>query len=115
MANKSQSQLSLTLTISDEQSLYRAYMPFLKNGGLFVPTKDMYNLGQKVIILLSFMKQEKKVSGEVAWISPRVSQRDRESGVGVHFNQDANNTLLKAEIERYLATKLQSSKATNTM
>ncbi len=28
----------LTLTIKDKSALYMAYMPFVKNGGLFIPT-----------------------------------------------------------------------------
>jgi Tfp pilus assembly protein PilZ len=27
----------LTLTIKDKSALYLAYMPFVKNGGLFIP------------------------------------------------------------------------------
>jgi type IV pilus assembly protein PilZ len=30
----------LTLTIKDKSALYLAYMPFVKNGGLFIPTKS---------------------------------------------------------------------------
>ena len=30
----------LTLTIKDKSALYLAYMPFVKNGGLFIPTNS---------------------------------------------------------------------------
>ncbi len=30
----------LTLTIKDKSALYLAYMPFVKNGGLFIPTSS---------------------------------------------------------------------------
>ena len=32
----------LTLTIKDKSALYLAYMPFVKNGGLFIPTNSNY-------------------------------------------------------------------------
>ena len=116
MADKSEEKSPLTLIINDEVALYRAYMPFFKNGGLFVPTKDRYKLNQKITVLLSLMKKKQyKFVGEVAWISPRVTQGGKEPGVGVHFNDNADNILLKGRIERYLANKLQSTKMTNTM
>ena len=31
----------LTLTIKDKSALYLAYMPFVRNGGLFIPTKGV--------------------------------------------------------------------------
>ena len=38
----------LTLTIKDKSALYLAYMPFVKNGGLFIPTNSNYRLGDEV-------------------------------------------------------------------
>ena len=35
----------LTLTIKDKSALYLAYMPFVKNGGLFIPTNSNYRPG----------------------------------------------------------------------
>ena len=35
----------LSLTIKDRAVLYAAYMPFVRNGGLFVPTNKRYELG----------------------------------------------------------------------
>ena len=40
----------LTLTIKDKSALYLAYMPFIKNGGLFIPTNSSYKLGDEVFI-----------------------------------------------------------------
>ena len=37
-AGKNPRQGILSLTIRDKSSLYAAYMPFIKNGGLFIPT-----------------------------------------------------------------------------
>jgi type IV pilus assembly protein PilZ len=38
----------LSLTIKDRAVLYAAYMPFVRNGGLFVPTNKRYELGEEV-------------------------------------------------------------------
>ena len=43
----------LTLTIKDKSALYLAYMPYVINGGLFIPTNSSYRLGDEVFILLS--------------------------------------------------------------
>ena len=32
----------LSLTIKDKSVLYAAYMPFIKDGGLFIPTNKHY-------------------------------------------------------------------------
>ena len=39
----------LSLTIRDKSALYAAYMPFIKNGGLFIPTAKSYYLGDEVL------------------------------------------------------------------
>src|SRR5690606_41950976 len=40
----------LSLTIKDKNALYAAYMSFVRNGGLFVPTSNSYKLGDEVFI-----------------------------------------------------------------
>ena len=35
----------LSLAIKDKAALYNAYMPYLKSGGIFVPTPKRYFLG----------------------------------------------------------------------
>ncbi|MDR1661510.1 MAG: pilus assembly protein PilZ, partial [Azoarcus sp.] len=37
----------LSLNISSKSALYAAYMPFLKNGGVFIPTTRKYSLGDE--------------------------------------------------------------------
>ena len=63
----------LTLTIKDKSALYLAYMPFIKNGGLFIPTNSSYKLGDEVFMLLNVMGEEEKipVAGRVIWITPK--------------------------------------------
>ena len=45
----------LTLTIKDKSALYLAYMPYVINGGLFIPTNSSYRLGDEVFMLLNLI------------------------------------------------------------
>ena len=106
----------LNLTIKDKSALYLAYMPFVKNGGLFIPTNTVYRLGDDVFMLLSLMGEDEKlpVAGEGIWVTPRGVAGRRVAGIGVQFSeQDRGNTQKK--IESYLAGALGGDKATHTM
>ena len=105
----------LSLTIKDKAVLYSAYMPFLDNGGLFVPTNKAYSLGDEVFLLLTLMDESEKIpiSGKVAWVTPRGAQGNRTAGIGVQFSeQDAS---ANAKIENHLAGALTSDRPTHTM
>ena len=73
----------LSLTIKDKAVLYSAYMPFLENGGLFVPTNKAYALGDEVFMLLTLMDEAEKVpiAGKVVWVTPRGAQGNRTAGI----------------------------------
>ena len=77
----------LSLTIKDKSVLYAAYMPFIKNGGLFIPTNKVYKLGDEVFMLLNLMDEQEKipVAGKVIWITPKGAQGNRAAGIGVQF------------------------------
>ncbi len=106
----------LTLTIKDKSALYLAYMPFVKNGGLFIPTSSQYQLGDEVFMLLNLMGEEEKlpVAGRVIWLTPKGAQGKRAAGIGVQFSeQDEGAT--KQKIENHLQAALGGDKATHTM
>lgn len=105
----------LSLTIKDKAVLYAAYMPFVKNGGLFIPTNKHYSLGDEVFMLLNLMDEAEKipVAGRVVWVTPKGAQGNRAAGVGVQFN-DQDDTAAK-KIETYLAGSLESDRPTHTM
>ena len=107
----------LSLAIKDKGALYNAYMPFVKGGGLFVPTNKRYNLGDEVFILLSLMEEKDRlpVAGKVIWITPPGSQGNRAAGIGVQFSDSAEAETVKGKIETILAGTLDSDKPTHTM
>lgn len=108
----------LSLKITDQNMLYHSFMPFLKNGGLFIPTNKTYRIGEEVFILLTLMDEPEKipVAGTIAWITPRGAQGNQAAGIGVHFSDiDGGASVVKGKIENYLVEKLKSDKATYTM
>ncbi len=106
----------LTLTIKDKNALYMAYMPFIKNGGLFIPTTRKYQLGDEVFMLLTLMEDQERipVAGKVIWVTPSGSEGNRQAGIGVQFS-DQDNGQTRARIETFLAGALKSDRPTHTM
>lgn len=105
----------LNLNIRDKAVLYASYMPFVRNGGLFIPTSRTYKLGDEVFMLLSLLDEGEKipVAGKVVWVTPKGAQGNRASGIGVQFNDKDNMAVSK--IETYLAGSLGSERPTHTM
>ena len=108
-------QSVLALTIQDKSVLYGAYMSFLKNGGLFVPTARSYRLGDEVFLLLTLMDEPEKlpVAGRVIWITPVGAQGYRQAGIGIEFSHE--DATITAKIENHLAGSLTSDRVTHTL
>jgi len=106
----------LSLTIKDKSALYAAYMPFVRGGGLFIPTKKEYQLGDEVFMLLTLMDDPEKipVAGKIVWITPVGSQGNRAAGIGVQFSSQDEGAA-RNKIEGYLAGALDSDRPTHTM
>jgi type IV pilus assembly protein PilZ len=108
-------QSVLALTIQDKSVLYGAYMSFLRNGGLFVPTARTYRLGDEVFLLLTLMDEPEKlpVAGRVVWITPEGAQGNRQAGIGIEFSDE--DAIITAKIENHLAGSLTSDRVTHTL
>lgn len=106
----------LSLAIKEKAALYGAYMPFIKGGGLFIPTSKPFKIGDEVFMLLSLVDDpvKLKVVGNVIWIM-HVAQNNRPQGIGVQFNEKDGGIEVKNKIETILAGTLKSSRPTNTM
>lgn len=106
----------LSLSIKDKGVLYTAYMSFLKEGGLFIPTKRAFAMGEHVSMLLTLMDEQESftVNCTVVWITPQSSQGNRAQGVGVQFTGEEGK-LIRNKIETYLAGTLKSEKPTHTL
>jgi type IV pilus assembly protein PilZ len=108
---------TLAIIIRDRAVLYAAYMPFLKSGGLFIPTKKPFVMGEECILSISLLDDTTKyvTRAKVVWITPPGSQGNKAGGVGAEFAEDAHGTKLRTRIEEVLGASLQSSNATHTM
>ena len=106
----------LSLTIRDKSALYASYMPFIKNGGLFIPTSKAYKLGDEVFMLVSLMDEKEKmpIAGRIVWITPKGAQGNRTAGIGVQFSDQDNGDTQK-KISNYLAGALDGDKVSHTM
>ncbi len=106
----------LSLAIRDKNALYTAYMPFIKNGGLFIPTTKSYQLGEEVFMLLTLVDNKAKlpVAGKVVWITPKGSQGNKTAGIGLQFSE-LDNGATKSKIENQLVGALQSGRPTHTI
>ena len=106
----------LSLAIKEKAALYSAYMPFIKGGGLFIPTNKTYSIGDEVFMLLSLLDDPNKlkVVGKVAWITP-VTQGGRPQGIGVQFSEQDGGIEARNKIEGLLGGVLKSSRPTHTM
>ncbi|MEX1197185.1 MAG: PilZ domain-containing protein [Pseudohongiellaceae bacterium] len=93
----------LSLSIREKSVLYAAYMPFIRNGGLFIPTTREYEIGNEVFMLLRLLDEEEKlpVAGRVIWITPARAQSNRAAGIGVQFNDP--DGVARQRIEKLLA------------
>ena len=107
----------LSLNITSKSALYAAYMPFIKNGGIFVPSTREYKLGDEIFMLLQLMDDPTRhpVAGTVAWVTPHGAQGGKTQGIGVHFSADESSKVLRSRIEQVLAGHLGSNRPTHTL
>jgi type IV pilus assembly protein PilZ len=107
----------LSLPIKEKAALYAAYMPFLANGGIFVPTTKPYKIGDEIYLILTLMDDVTKypIAGKIAWITPAGANNSKAQGIGVHFSADESGRRVKQRIEEILGAALGSSRATHTL
>ncbi len=106
----------LSLAIKEKAALYASYMPFVKGGGLFIPTNKSFKIGDEVFMLLSLLDDptKLKVVGHVIWLTP-VTQGNRPQGIGVQLSEKDGGLEAKNKIEALLGGALKSGKPTHTM
>jgi type IV pilus assembly protein PilZ len=106
----------LSLSIKEKAALYAAYMPYLKNGGIFVPTTRPYDLGDEVYLILTLLDDPTRipVAGKVVWLSPAAGG-SKTPGIGVHFPADESGENARKRIEDALGAALKSARPTHTL
>lgn len=106
---------SLQVNFDNLHQLYRAYMPFVTHGALFIATGEPLTLGDQVTVrcLLPDMAEASHFEATVVWINPQGAQGSRPAGVGVQFANKDDPT--RSLIETQLSHKLASVELTSTM
>ena len=106
----------LSLSIKDKSSLYASYMPFLENGGIFIPSEQTFELGEEVFMLVNLVDDNEKIplSGKIVWITPKGAQNNKTVGVGVQFNS-LDKGATRDKIEKLLAGALVQIEKNHTM
>jgi type IV pilus assembly protein PilZ len=93
----------LSYVIKDLLDLNLSYMPFIKDGGLFVPTQDAYFLGDIISVDLQLPTKEQalRIEGKVVWLTPKNALHHVIAGVGIQFiGPDA--AVMRKELEGLL-------------
>ncbi|QTH71793.1 PilZ domain-containing protein [Pseudoalteromonas xiamenensis] len=105
----------LLADFEDLDELYRCYMAFLREGGLFVKSNMRFELGTTVSsrVTLPDALEEDVIQGKVVWVSPQGAQNANPPGVGVAFGE--NSQPFNDKIIKLLGTSLNSDKPTYTM
>ncbi len=107
----------LSLAIKDKTALYKAYMPFLIQGGLFVPSAKKYELGDEIYLILSLFEDTGKypVAGKVAWVTPAGASAGKPAGIGIRFPDDDSGKRARQRIEELLGADIGRSQPTHTL
>ena len=80
-------------------TLKNAFMPFVRDGGIFIPTEDVFHLGDvvNVAVTLSEGEQTFTFSGEVIWVTPKsIHSANHDPGIGIQCNSDEGEAFQKA-------------------
>jgi len=106
-----------SLVIRSKASLYAAWIPLLRGGGLFVPSTREHRLGDEVLVLLSLLDDNSKIPihGHVAWVNPPHAANNRPQRFGVQLQENDTCRELKKRVEGLLAGAMGSSRPTHTV
>lgn len=100
---------TLNYDINDPLELNLSYMPFINDGGLFVPTTETYFLEDLVTVNLKLPGKTSPmtIEGKVVWITPRNALHHVLAGIGIQFiGADAQS--VRSQIESMLDSSMQS-------
>lgn len=97
----------IAYNIQNQLELNLSYMPFVKNGGLFIPTNENYDLNSHITVQLKIPGHNDSYSleGKVIWINPKNALYQVHPGIGIQFigeNAKSIHEIIKANIDNTL-------------
>ena len=103
--------------VKDLATLAASFMPFVLDGGIFVPTTRVYLLGDSVYVLISLPgdAQRYPIAAKVVWVTPANAAGGRTQGVGIRFPKDEKSTALLSKIEAALSGYVPNDRSTQTV
>ncbi|MDQ5911264.1 MAG: type pilus assembly protein PilZ [Pseudomonadota bacterium] len=106
----------ISLAVKDKAMLHANYMPFIKGGGVFIPTEKTFELADEVFLLLTLLEDPERfaITGKVVWINHRTTPGGRQMGVGIQFG-GTDGVRLQKKIEALLGGYTRADQPTNTM
>lgn len=97
----------LEFHINDIEMLHACYMPFIDGGAIFIPSEQSVQLGESMLVLLSFAELEKTaIIGEVVWINYQ-SIAQRPKGFAIRL-QGSQGVAYQQHFEKILMGKSSS-------
>ncbi len=97
----------INYVIKDSIECNLSYMPFINEGGFFIPTMNSYSLGDRVVVDLTLpgLADKLRIEGKVVWITPRNALHHVLPGIGIQF-VGANTKAVRMQIEAQLDSKV---------
>lgn len=95
--------VQLDYVLKSKAELNQSFMPFIQNGGLFIPTNEFFDLGAKIVLDLQLPAQTETltVEGKVVWITPKNALHYVVPGIGIQLTSP-NATMVHDNIKACL-------------
>ena len=91
------------------------FMPFIHQGGFFIPTTSRHALGDELMLVLTLMDSRERipVTGRVIWLTPAQSHDKRTEGIGIRFDSNCEKT--RGKLEHFLQGRPEKNSTSFTL
>jgi type IV pilus assembly protein PilZ len=117
--NTAQTLPLIKVNFTNVNTLYKAYMPYLQNAGIFIAESQNLQLGDRVQLQITLPgdleKNSSPVDASVAWVTPQGAQGRWISGLGLEFSSKENSRRLREKINLLLLENSEKDAPTSTM
>lgn len=110
------SDQTITYHFPSVLSLKKAYMDFVREGGIFVPTEAAFHLGDLVTVVLTLPEDEQTYTftSDVIWITPKhTSGNGDHAGIGLQCSESQGDAFQKSVIA--LISEIEVTAESDTM
>lgn len=101
--------------IRDISSLQAAYMPFIRQGGLFIPSNRQVMLGDDIFVVATLPESSSRIplAGKVIWIFQRANAH-RPAGFAIQLTGEEGQKF-KDQAEKLLTGLINAERPTYTL